>query len=187
MLVLGIDERYIEKCGSNYKYYLGETMSVTSLAKLHYNRMLSLSFSKSSISDKLMLNYRPSNEVILTDDFVNSNHIGSSSEFLQSAGIIATSAILSENGLIDRQRKFYCVDRFVNVVRDRIRVLSCGLYGDNLYGVLYIPSLRGFFVENDNGELVSPVTYEIKEPCGKDKEFVLEDWFEMDMIKEAVQ
>lgn len=199
MLVLGIDKDFIVRDSSGgYVFNLGAPVGVTSISKLNYNRVLSVSFSKSLVKDKLMLNYSPSNNIYFTEKFMKSDGryasaerigsdytVGAVEEFNTSAGILATSGILSMNGIEVCKRHFYCVDRLVNVLRDRARVVGCGLVKGGIFGVLYVPSLTGLFVEDDEGRMISAVTQSEPRNPANYNEYTIDDWFEMDLVREG--
>lgn len=184
--------------GDYYNFTMGSPVEVTSIKSSHCNRIASDVLSKDTVDDKLMIRYSPTNKVRFSYDFVNGDTkfagcnilkdagvvvIGTPQECGMSNGILAFSGFLSANGLVESERPVLCSERMKSSVTDRVRLLAVGVRGDGLYGLYYLPPVKGLYVGGTGNTAVSSTTYKVVNAKGY-APFYLEDWFDKTKVRE---
>jgi hypothetical protein len=195
-----LNNSYLEE--NFYIYTLGSPLEVTTIKSLHKNIVMSKSLSDNVLEDKLMVKYSPTNKIYFSKDFLESNtdeffascyidsqngclYVGSTNDFGSMTGVLAFSGYLSANNLVEEDRPILCTERMRTTIMNRIRVLSLGIKGDKLYGLFYIPSVKGIKLsERDKvNKGISPITYK-SGVCKNYCSFTIKDWFDMAKVKE---
>lgn len=192
------------RVGDFYVYKTGAPIEVTAMRRLHKNELLAEKLSTAVKGDRLMTKYCPTNQVYFSrnvienytaDDFVSCYVdedrgvlcIGTVEEYGHMQGILTFSGYLSANGFVEEPKVILCTKRMRATVTSHVRILSLGLVGESVFGLLYIPSAKGIKVAN-RGSLsqgVSPVTYKVSS-CDDYQQFTIESWFdELTRIKEV--
>lgn len=190
--------------GDYYEYTLGSPVEITTLKSLHKNDIISKGLSNTSKEDKLMVKYSPTNKIYFSKNFIQGDtteiyaslyvdeengrlYIGSVEEFGNMTGLLAFSGYLSLNNLVEDDRPLLCTTKMRSVIMERIKVLSLGVRGDKLYGLFYIPNVKGLKL-SIRGRLdkgLSPATYKISS-CKDYNSFTIKDWFDgLTKIKEV--
>lgn len=190
--------------GSHYVYQVGSPIEVTAVRSLHKNELLATKLSTQVKNDHLMTKYCPSNKIYFSqgvvessncDDFVSCFvddkncclYVGTASEYGTTSGILTFSGYLSLNRLVEEHKTVLCTSKMMATIMSRVRILSLGLVEDNVYGLLYIPGVKGIKVA-ERGSVesgISPVTYKVG-PCRGYQRFTIESWFdELTRIKEV--
>lgn len=185
-----------------YIYTLGSSVEITTMKSLHKNSVIAKNLADSLKEDKLMIKYSPTNKIYFSREFLESDneecfsscyidsengclYIGTSNEFGEKSGVLAFSGYLSLNNLVEEDRPILCTDKMKSTIMSRIRVMSLGVRGDKLYGLFYIPSVKGIKLSIrgrvDKG--ISPITYKISD-CNDYNVFTIKDWFDRAMVKE---
>ena len=163
--------RLTEKEGNYYVLRLGSELEITSIKRNNCNNLLSSALSSFKKEDKLMIKYFPSNTVYFDIDFIDDDNedfgsvscsisksegkivIGKLSKYDIRTGVLVLSGVLSGNGLIEYDRTIYYNSQFSSAsVLSKVKILSVGLRGDNLLGLLFIPKERGFAVSADGSK-----------------------------------
>lgn len=185
-----------------YIYTLGTPVEITSMRSLHKNDLMASSLANNLKEDKLMVKYSPTNIIYFSQKFLESDtdenfascyidsengclYIGTVGEFGNMSGILAFSGYLSLNNLVEEDRYILCTERMKSTIMERIRVMSLGVKGDKLYGLFYIPSVKGLklSIRGRNNVGVSPVTYK-DSACKNYSSFSIKDWFDKAKVKE---
>ena len=185
-----------------YIYSLGTPVEITSMKSLHKNDLIASNLAEDVKEDKLMVKYSPTNKVYFSKEFLESNnddnfascfvdskngclYIGTVGEFGNMSGILAFSGYLSLNKLVEEDRYILCTERMKTTIMERIRVMSLGVKGDKLYGLFYIPSVKGLklSIRGRNNYGISPVTYK-ESICRNYSSFSIKDWFDNAKVKE---
>lgn len=186
-----------------YIYTVGSPVEITTSKSNNKNEIIAKVLSEFSQQDKLMVKYEPTNKIYFSKNFIDNNtnenlasfyidkntcrfYVGTPTEFGNISGILAFSGYLSANNLVEEDRPILCTKRMANYLTSRIRVMSVGVRENMLYGLFYIPnvkgmklSLRGSF---DKG--YSPVSYKLSK-CGECCHYTIKDWFDgLTKIKE---
>lgn len=194
-----IDSSKLE--GDFYKYELGNKVEVTALKKNHVNSILARNLSSQVKEDKMMLRYYPTNEVFFRRDFVESSSsknfasclvskescsafIGGTENYPINTGILAFSGVLSLNNMIESERIILCNSQMDDYARKKIRILACGMRGDKLLALYYIPSERGLALSCDSGSMCISAKSLMYKSYNSWDTFTLSDWFEGVRIKE---
>ena len=205
MIFYGLDKRSILQdsvlVDDFYRYELGSKIEVTSLKKKHVNEILAGNLSSQVKEDKMMVRYYPTNEIYFKKDFLESvstenfssyliskesccTYIGSTGDFPINSGILAFSGVLSLNNMVERERLISCNSQMEDYARRKIKILACGLRGDKLYALFYIPSERGLALScDDNNMCISAKSLTLADYSSWSK-FNLSDWFEGVRIRE---
>lgn len=205
LIFYGLDKRNIiensELRDGYYIYKLGDKVEVTSLKKKHVNDILARNLSSQVKEDKMMVRYYPTNEIFFRQDFIDSTSsknfssclvskesccafIGSTEDYPIKSGILTFSGVSSLNNLVERERIIRCNSQMDDYARKKIRILACGIRGDKLLALYYIPSERGLALSCDEGGMcISAKSLMIKNYDSWDT-FTLNDWFEGVKIKE---
>lgn len=193
-----------ELLGSHYIYQVGSPIEVTAVRSLHKNELLAKKLSSQLKDDRLMTRYCPTNKVYFSrglientngDDFVScyvddkncSLYIGSAEEYGRMSGILTFSAYLSLNNMVEENKTILCTSKMRATVMNNVRIMALGLLDDNVYGLMYIPGIKGLKVaERGNMDYgVSPITYKSGAAKGYQR-FTIESWFdELTRIKEV--
>lgn len=193
-----------ELSGNYYIYRTGSQIEVTAMRRLHKNELLAEKLSSYARGDKLMTKYCPTNKVYfsrnlidnrLDEDFVScivdeeigSLRVGTVEEYGHMAGILTFSGYLSANLLVEEHKSILCTEKMHATIASRVRIMSLGLIDENVFGLLYIPSVKGIKVAERGSSSygVSPVTYKTG-VCNGYKQFTIESWFdELTRIKEV--
>lgn len=193
-----------ELSGSHYVYQVGSPIEVTAVRSLHKNELLARRLSTQVKDDRLMTRYCPTNKIYFSrgvvdnangDDFVScyvdnqncSLYVGSVEEYGSMSGILTFSGYLSLNRLVEENKNVLCTSRMMATIMSRVRILSLGLIEDNVFGLLYIPGVKGIKVaERGSNEYgVSPITYK-SGYCKGYQRFTIENWFDdLTRIKEV--
>lgn len=185
-----------------YEYTLGSQVEITTIKSTHSNNLMAQNLSSNVKDDKLMIKYQPTNKVLFSKNFIDSDidgffascyidkdtnrvYIGTPNEFGINSGILAFSGYLSLNNLVEEDRKVLCNKRFEKTIWGRIRVLSIGVRGDKLYGLWYIPSVKGIAlgIRECVSKGISPTTMKIAD-CTDYLSFSIKDWFKSAKIRE---
>lgn len=205
MIFYGLDKNYI-KLNSRYEngfyvYELGGKIEVLSPKKKHVNNILARSLSYQSDEDKMMVRYYPTNEVFFKEDLIDSDtgenfssclissescsaFIGRPQDYQITTGILAFSGVLSLNGKVKVNRQIQCNSQMDNFIREKVRILACGLRDDKLYALFYIPSERGLALSCDTGNIsISAKSLTCKNYSSWGS-YTLDNWFENVRIKE---
>lgn len=184
--------------GDFYRYSLGNRVEITAMKKHHVNKVLFENLSSSVKEDKLMVRYCPTNEILFKKDFIDSYneldhascfidgnvYVGNKDEYNISTGILAFSGVLSLNDRIVSERTILCNGQMDDWVRNKVRVLACGVKDGNLFALYYIRGERGLAVSCDESGLgVSAKSLAVNDYSDW-KSFTLEDWFNGARIKE---
>lgn len=205
MLFYGLNKEDIKSSSkvldNFYVYNVGASVEVTSLKKKHVNEILAKNLSSNVKEDRLMVKYYPSNEIYFNKSLIDSNisnnfssyciskefgrvYVGEGKDYSINSGILALSGILSLNGLVEKERLILCNSQMRKYVREKVKVLACGVRGDKLLALYYIPSERGLALSCDSGGMgISAKSLMIKNYDAWDF-FSLENWFEGVQIKE---
>lgn len=192
MLFLGLNERFLSVGSKNeYNMICGTPVDVTVISSQHPNKILSNSLSFSMRSDSLMTRYQPCHVVRIEKEASNDDHVSVSfkldvptvTKFDGGRGILAFSGELSANGFVEKDYGIYCQPRLQSSILDKVRVLAVGLRGDRLFGLFYIPAVRGIAFETKSGACISSETYKPCDVVGFAR-YCIDDWFESSMVKE---
>jgi hypothetical protein len=186
-----------ELVGNTYIYTLGSPVEITSIKRRNNNSMISKSLAENVKEDKLMIKYIPTNKILFSKNFIESSplenfasckvdsegnclYIGSSGEFGNvSKGLLAFSGYLSLNNLVEEDRPILCTKNMISTIVDKIRVLSLGVRGDSLYGLFYIPDVRGLRLSiRGSADLGVSATTLKNVKCKGYTEFTIKDWFD---------
>lgn len=204
MRFIDIDQYSVDKSlfdGEYYHYVLGRPVEVISMQSTHRNRLISDNTAVACKEDRLMLKYTPTYEILFTKSYItekpdsvsckidaksNSVFIGTVQEFGSSGGILAFSGYLSANNLVERNRPIYCTKRNVDILRDRVRLLAVGMRGEELFGIFYIPALKGILLGDGETFGVSANTYR-SVFCSDYARFYIKDWFQSARLKAGDQ
>lgn len=190
--------------GSYYIYEVGSPIEVTAIRSLHNNELLARRLSTQVKDDSLMTRYCPTNKVYLSrgvvenhteDNFVscyvdNKNcclYVGTAEEFGRMSGILTFSGYLSLNRMVEENKNILCTARMRATIMSCVRIMALGLVGDTVYGLMYIPGIKGIKVaERGSTEYgISPITYK-SGSCKGYRSFTIESWFdELTRIKEV--
>lgn len=190
-------------CGNYYVYNTGSEIEVTAMRRLHKNELLAEKLSSSVKGDRLMTKYCPTNKVYFSrnlienddggdfvscwvDEVIGSLCVGTVEEYGHMTGILTFSGYLSANNLVEENKSILCTERMRATIEGRVRIMSLGLVGEDVFGLLYIPSVKGIRIAKRGSSAygVSPVTYK-SGVCSGYKQFTIENWFdELTRIKE---
>lgn len=186
-----------------YIYTLGAPVEVTTIKSSHKNNLIASKLADEMKEDKLMIKYRPTNKIYFSKNFIENDteefyascyldvekgrlYVGTLDEFGNSSGVLAFSGYLSLNNLVEEDRPILCTERMKTTIMNRIRVMSVGVRGDKLYGLFYIPSVKGMKL-SIRGRVnvgISPITYKLSS-CKNSSTFTIKDWFDgLTKIKE---
>lgn len=188
--------------GSYYVYSLGSPVEITTMKSLHKNNLIARNLADNLKEDKLMIKYSPTNMIYFSRSFLESEsdeffascyidsengclYVGNLNEFGNMSGVLAFSGYLSLNNLVEEDRPILCTERMKTTIMERIRVMSLGVKGDKLYGLFYIPSVKGIKL-SARGRLdrgISPITYK-EGVCKSYSAFTIKDWFDRAKVKE---
>lgn len=185
-----------------YIYTLGTSVEITSMKSLHKNDLIASNLADDLKEDKLMVRYSPTNKIYFSQKFLESDtdenfascyidskngclYIGTVGEFGNMSGILAFSGYLSLNNLVEEDRCILCTERMKTTIMERIQVMSLGVKGDKLYGLFYIPSVKGLKLAIRGRSFIgiSPVTYK-NSSCKNYSSFSIKDWFDKAKVKE---
>ena len=207
MKFIDFDKEYIldnsEFDGNYYIYQLGSPVEITTLKSFHKNILIASKLAKDCKEDKLMLKYSPTNKIYFSKRFIECNnfdfyascyvdsengrfYVGAQDEFGNMSGVLVFSGYLSLNNLVEEDRPILCTERMKSTIMERIRVMSLGVKGDKLYGLFFIPSIKGMklSIREAKNKGISPITYKVspyKDYCT----FTIKDWFDgLTKIKE---
>ena len=189
--------------GSYYSYTVGAPIEVTAIRSLHKNELLAKKLSINAKDDGFMTRYCPANKVMFSrgvvensveDDFVSCYvdnkeccvYVGTAEEYGRMTGILTFSGYMSLNRMVEENKNILCTSKMRASIMQCVRIMALGLVGDTVYGLLYIPALKGIKVaERDNPDYgVSPITYKSGVARGY-QSFTIESWFdELTKIKE---
>lgn len=189
--------------GSHYVYQVGAPIEVTAVRSLHKNELLAKKLSVAVKDDRMMTRYCPTNMVRFSrgvvesqngDDFVSCYvdnrscclYVGTVGEYGNTSGILTFSGYLSLNRMVEEHKRVLCTSKMMATVMSRVRIVALGLIGEEVYGLFYIPGVKGIKVAErgaiDSG--VSPITYK-SGPCRGYQSFTINSWFdELTRIKE---
>lgn len=208
MKFLGLDRSLIRSCSevtdTCYVYQVGAPIEVVAVRSLHKNEMLAKKLSTQVKDDSLMTRYCPTNKVYFSrdliddsegDDFVSCHVdnagcrlcVGSNEEFGQMSGVLTFSGYLSLNRLVEENKSILCTNKMRATIMSRVRIMALGLVGDNVFGLLYIPSIKGIKIaeRGSSGYGISPITYK-SEFCNGYQSFTIDNWFDdLTRIKEV--
>lgn len=185
-----------------YVYTLGSPVEITTMKSLHRNNLIAKNLADELKEDRLMIKYSPTNKIYFSQNFLESEtdeffascyidskngclYVGTLDEFGNMSGVLAFSGYLSLNNLVEEDRPILCTERMKTTIMERIRVLSLGVKGDKLYGLFYIPSVKGIKL-SVRGRLdkgVSPISYKVSD-CKNYSSFTIKDWFDRAKVKE---
>lgn len=189
---------------NHYAYTVGAPIEVTAVRSLHKNELLAKKLSTSVKDDRLMTKYCPTNKIYFSrgvidnpadDDFVSCSidenncclYIGTAGEYGASTGILTFSGYLSANYLVEENKDILCTSRLRPTIMNHVRILSLGLRDGSVFGLFYIPCVKGIKVaERGSKEYgISSVNYKLGK-CVKYQSFTVEDWFdELTRIREV--
>lgn len=186
-----------------YEYTLGSPLEITTIRCNHVNQVMSKSLSSDVKDDKLMVKYKPTNKIYFSKAFMNSDsdenyascyinqktgslYVGALKEFGDDSGVLVLSGYLSINNLVEEDRPVLCNKKLFNTVKNRIRVLSVGVRGGKLYGLFYIPGVKGLSISvRDRKDMgYSPITYKLGKRDNYEA-FTIKDWFDNTKVKEV--
>lgn len=190
--------------GDFYTLTIGHEVEVTVVRKSNSNNVLTSSLSKSKLEDKFMTKYKPNNVIYFDKDFVESKKranyvscqinrksntvfVGNPEKYPIKSGVLATTGILSLNGLVQRQRKiFYSSQLSYGSAKTKITLLSVGLRGDSLFGLYHIPRERGLAISVDDSESMGfSVVSEKTRDCWNWGILNVDDWFDKCKVQEC--
>lgn len=200
MLFYGLSPEQVRCLGhNNGKYYafeLGERVEITCTKRANSNVILSGSLSSNKIEDKFMIKYYPSNTLYFdaelienAEDFSSvscsidrntcSVYIGVSTKYEIRQGVLTLSGAISANGLIQRQRAFLSNSQLGGRIKEKVRILSVGILGDNLVGLFLSQRERGIAVSIDDSDVVALSTKTLQlRPCDGWGKYFIDDWFD---------
>lgn len=185
-----------------YIYTLGSPVEITAVKSLHKNNLIAKNLADNLKEDKLMIKYSPTNKIYFSQNFLESDtddffascyidskngclYVGTLNEFGNMSGILVFSGYLSLNNLVEEDRPILCTEKMRTTIMERIRVMSLGVKGDKLYGLFYIPSVKGIMLSirgrQDKG--ISTITYK-DSVCRNYSSFTIKDWFDRAKVKE---
>ncbi len=185
-----------------YAYTLGNRVEITSIKKRNSNDVLSRCLSSRKVEDKLMIKYQPSCIIYFDMDFIDNTDtklascyievdtgcvfIGRYGKYPINTGVLCFSAVLSANDLVERERLIYSNSQISQEgIKSKIRILSVGLKGDNLFGLYFIPKERGIALSSDSGCLAYSVNTWVLKDFSDWSSMCLEDWFKGNKIMEV--
>lgn len=185
-------------CPKQGKYYvlrLGEKIEVTSIKRLNTNTVLSGSLSSNKVEDKLMIKYYPNNIIYFDEELIEGYatlssvscevdketytvKVGRQGKYSVNQGVLALSGVLSANGLVERQRAILSNSQVQSKVRGRVRVLSVGVAGSDLFGLFLARNERGIAVSLDDSDslALSVKNLQVRD-CSDWAKSYIEDWF----------
>lgn len=189
--------------GSYYVYSVGAPIEVLSVGG-NENELLAKRLSTGLKDDRLMTKYCPTNKVyfsrgvvenVIDDDFVSFYvdekncrlYVGSAEEYGRMSGVLTFSGYMSLNRLVEENKNILCTQKMIATVFRSVRILALGLVGDSIFGLMYIPGLKGVKIaERGNHEYgVSPITYK-SGICRGYKLLTINSWFnDLTRIKEV--
>ena len=200
MIFYGISPKLVKQLGvcedEYYKLCLGRRVEVTSMKKNNPNTVLTYSLSSSKVEDNFMVKYYPCNYIYFDKDIIDDSdrfaavsctvdrnmfsvYIGKVEKYEIRQGILALSGELSANMLVERQRAVYGNTQIATTLQQRVRILSVGLLGESLYGLLLLPRDRGLAVAVDGSDELALSAKNLQlRTCYDWKKFYIEDWFE---------
>lgn len=185
-----------------YEYTIGTPIDVTNLKVQDKNDLLASGLSEDVKEDKFMRRYSPTNKVYFSkklfesdneeisvscylDDKSRRLYISTSEEYGNKSGVLVFSGYISLNNLVEEDRPVLCTKRAQATIMQRVKVLSIGVKGDMLYGLLYIPSEKGLKVSvRGSNKGISPITYKACSCSAEYSKFTIKDWFDKARIKE---
>lgn len=185
-----------------YEYILGNPVEITTTRKEHKNDFLATNLCSDAKEDKLMIRYKPSNKIFISESLINSEDeenfaslyidkksgscfVGLYEDFSMKSGVLVFSGFLSANNKVDTERRIYGNGRVVHTFMKRVMVISVGLRNDKLYALYYIPKSRGMAVGVDYSDTVAISTNTMRtKDCSSYVSFVIDDWFSGAKIKE---
>ena len=175
-----------------YEYNLGDKVNITSMKRNNLNSVISKSLADSVVEDKFMIKYSPSSVVYFSQSLIDSiepmsmvtmrladkcAYIGCVGEFDNYNGLLMLSGYLSANGYIIKDRGIYCNNKMITSVFEQIRLLGVGVRRDNLYGLFYVPAIKGLKVDSgQEGYGISPISYK-QVTCEDYNKYTIKDWF----------
>lgn len=207
MYFIDLDKQHIllnsELRKDYYEYTIGNQIEVTGIKTKNANDLMARNLSAKFFEDKFMLKYQPTNKVLFSRAFLESESdenfasfsideksgsiiIGTPAEFKAQDGVLVFSGFLSLNNLVEQDRLIYGNSKNQSTIKKKVRVVSVGVLGDMLYALYYVPSSKGLAIgiKGDNNTIgISPTTLKSID-CSNFKGFSIKDWFENTKIKE---
>lgn len=181
--------------GDYYKLTTGRAIEVTVIRKNNSNIVLTQNLSSDVQQDKFMVRYRPNNMVYFDRDFIDDDKacyiscqidkenncvkIGKPDKYPISSGVIATTGVLSLNGLVEENRVILYSNRLSDeAVKKKVTLLSVGLKGDELFGLVHIPRHKGIAISVDGTQTMGKsVASEKERNCWEWKSMTIDDLF----------
>lgn len=180
-----------------YAMTMGEQVEVTALRKRNSNNILIQSLSKKQSEDKFMVKYIPNNVVYFDKELIDSEiplkyvsckidrksccvFVGRPEKYQISSGVLATTGVLSLNGMVEVDRDIYYGSHLTSTsLKTKVTLLSVGLRGDSLFGLFHIPRERGIAVSVDNKTQKGVSVASMRErDCWNWGTCCVEDWFD---------
>lgn len=179
-----------------YIFTLGDKVEVTTTKKQNSNDILSKFLSSEKKEDKLMIRYFPSNVLYFDKDFIDSEvgcnavscridkdsfsvYIGKKEKYEIKSGVLAFSGVLSSNNYVESMRYVYSNSQIsLTGMKDKVKLISVGLLGDDLFGLYLLPKERGLAISSDYSKDLSysVKTWNLKDNSSWDR-FCINDWF----------
>lgn len=186
-----------------YIFKLGDKIEVTTTKKQNSNDVLSNFLSSEKKEDKLMIRYFPSNTIYFDKDFIENEggcnsvscridkssfsvYVGKQDKYEIKSGVLAFSGVLSSNNYIESMRYVYSNSQIsVSGMKDKVKLISVGLLGDDLFGLYLLPKERGLAISSDSSKDLS---YSVKTWNLRDysswSRFCINDWFKNSKISQ---
>lgn len=185
-----------------YIFSMGEPIEVTCMKSKHDNSCIADNLSSKVIEDKFFVKYLPSNVIYFSSLLIDSEscenivsfyidkkssrlYVGTKEEFGVTSGVLMFSGELSLNGYVAKHRLVYGNSKMKSTLLKRVRILSVGLRGSELFALFYLPITRGISIEDfehkDTG--ISTSTLKKKTIEGQLGVSVV-DWFKSAKVKE---
>lgn len=200
LAISGFSEVVVEDGCEYYKFVVGSPVMISVLKKSDRNKLMSNVLCMDKDEDNFMRTYMPVNTILFERDFVDGDisdlscscqvddgslRVGFLESFPVKDGMLSFSGVLDRDGEVDSDLLIYSGKMVNSVTLDNVRVLSAGMRDGELFGLMFVPAIKGLAVGRRGWQdCVSSVTARVIQ-AENWKGYPFEKWFEGMLVMEV--